>query len=366
MNSKQESIKKYAVDLMSKRADSDEGEKIIKLIDTITPNPIHAINPDYTIRYVNSAFEKMTGFSSKELIGIKPPYPYWLKGQYRRNRMGIKNALNKGGKKAEWQFRRKDGKRFWVEITDRPLIINGERKFSISQWVEITDRKRMADKLKRYNRQLRAFSAHLASLVEDERGRISREIHDGLGQDLTALIIDLHWLERNLDKDKALVINKLDTMIENVELTIETAKRLYTELRPTILDDLGIAAAFEWQVREFQKSTGIICHLDVNLEEITPNRTISTVLFRALQQTLVNVYRHAEATKIDIELKYWRNKVCLLVHDNGKGIAQEEVRNPKSFGLIGMRERVNYLGGSFKIIGVSGKGTTISITIPSK
>lgn len=333
-------------------------------IDAITPYPIQILNPDLSIKYANSAFEKLTGFSAKDLVGVRPPYPYWPKGQKRKNLLGIKNALSQGGTKVDWEFRRKNGKRFWVEITDKPLIVNGEVIFSISQWVDITQRKQLEYKLKKNYKDLRALSAHVVALIEEERSRISRAIHDELGQDLTAFIIDLCWVQRNLHKDKNLLFEKLDSMVKQVEITLQTAKRLYTELRPTILDDLGLAAAIKWQVSEFQKSTGLKCHLKINLENVNIQQNISTVFFRILQQILFNVYRHAYATRIRIALYHQNNRIFFNVRDNGRGITQEEIDDPKSFGLMGIRERVNYLGGIFKISGVPKKGTEINIIVP--
>jgi signal transduction histidine kinase len=199
---------------------------------------------------------------------------------------------------------------------------------------------------------------------EEERTRISREIHDELGQSLTALKMDLSWLVKRLGKEQKPLLEKAGLMSKLIDMNIQTVKRISTELRPGLLDDLGIAAALEWQAEEFKERTGIQCAVSVDPEDIALDRNRSTTIFRVFQETLTNVVRHADATKVKISLKQNNGDLILQVRDNGKGITEKQISSPKSIGLIGMRERVTFLGGKLKITGDRKKGTTVTVSIP--
>jgi len=189
-------------------------------------------------------------------------------------------------------------------------------------------------------------------------------MHDQLGQALTAMKMDLSWLDNRLPKDQKPLFAKIRSMSKLADATLRTVKRISTELRPGLLDDLGLTAAIEWQAQEFQTRTGIKCAITTDPEDIILDKDHSTAIFRIFQETLTNVARHAKATKVKVSLKEKAGKIELKVKDNGKGITEEQISNPKSFGLIGMRERALFLGGKVKIGGVQDKGTTIIATIP--
>ena len=212
--------------------------------------------------------------------------------------------------------------------------------------------------------ELRNLSAHLQSVREEERTRMAREIHDELGQALTALKMDVSWLNRRHLGEDAAFKNKLASMEEVIDRTIETVQKLSGELRPGILDDLGLAAAIEWQAEEFQKRTAIDCQVSLGPEAITLKREQATTMFRIFQETLTNVIRHARATKVEVRLKEQNGNIVLEVTDNGRGITEAEIGDPQSFGLIGMRERVKYIHGEVTIAGSPGKGTKIRVTLP--
>jgi len=227
-----------------------------------------------------------------------------------------------------------------------------------------TERDRAEREIRNSREQLRNLSAHLQSVREEERTRMAREIHDELGQGLTALKMDVSWLNRRLLEEDATLKNKLTSMEEVIDRTIETVQKLSGELRPGMLDDLGLAAAIEWQAEEFQKRTGIESEVSLGSEEPVLNRDQSTTLFRIFQETLTNVIRHARATKVEVRLEEQDGRIVLEVTDNGRGITQEEISDPKSFGLIGMRERVEFIDGEVTIVGSPGKGTRITVTLP--
>ena len=226
------------------------------------------------------------------------------------------------------------------------------------------ERDRAEREIRNSREQLRNLSAHLQSVREEERTRMAREIHDELGQGLTALKMDVSWLNRRLLEEDATLKNKLTSMEEVIDRTIETVQKLSGELRPGMLDDLGLAAAIEWQAEEFQQRTGITCEVSLRSEETVLNRDQSTTMFRIFQETLTNVIRHARATKVEVRLDEQNGKIVLEVRDNGRGITQAEISDPKSFGLIGMRERVEFIDGEVTIAGSPGKGTSIRVTLP--
>ncbi len=227
-----------------------------------------------------------------------------------------------------------------------------------------TERDRAEREIRNSREQLRNLSAHLQSVREEERTRMAREIHDELGQGLTALKMDVSWLNRRFLEEDAAFKKKLTSMEEVIDRTIQTVQKLSGELRPGILDDLGLAAAIEWQAEEFQNRTGIECEVSLSPEETVLNREQSTTMFRIFQETLTNVIRHARATKVEVRLEERTGSIVLEVTDNGRGITEAEISDPKSFGLVGMRERVDFIGGEVTIVGFPGKGTRITVTLP--
>jgi signal transduction histidine kinase len=226
------------------------------------------------------------------------------------------------------------------------------------------ERARADEELRNSYRQLRDLSRYLQTAREEERTRIAREIHDELGQGLTALKMDLSWLKKRLLPKPEGLHDKAASMEGLIDATIQTVQRLSGELRPGILDDLGLSAAIQWQTEEFQKRTGIPCEVRLGHEDISLDRDRSTAIFRIFQEALTNVARHAGATEVTGSLEEREGSVVLKVQDNGRGIKSEEIASPTSFGLIGIRERVHFLGGAVEIVAVDNKGTTITVTVP--
>lgn len=231
--------------------------------------------------------------------------------------------------------------------------------------IALEDQQRNVEKeLRRSQEELRSLSSRLNSMVEEERTRISREIHDELGQQLTILKMDLSWLKRRIPKKPELLRQRTKSMAELVDTTIRTLRKISTELRPGVLDDLGLTAAIEWQIQEFQSRTGIHCHFTVAPEEITLDPDRSTTVFRIFQETLTNIARHANANEAWIRLEKNQQHAILKVKDNGRGITENQITHSKSLGLLGMRERALLWGGTVGIYGTPGKGTSIIVQIP--
>ena len=229
---------------------------------------------------------------------------------------------------------------------------------------ERVERKKAEDRLRKSHSQLRALSIYLQYIREEERSRISRQVHDELGQALTGLKMDLYWMASRLPKDLRPVLDKTKSMASHIDTTIQTVRRIATELRPGILDDLGLVPAIEWQAQEFQKRTGIKCKVTSHLPEEMLDDDLNTAFFRIFQETLTNVIRHAQAKRVEVVLQQVDNLLCMEVRDNGRGITEAEINNTHSIGLLGMRERASLLGGEVTFEGQPGKGTIVRVTIP--
>ncbi|MBC8182509.1 PAS domain S-box protein [candidate division KSB1 bacterium] len=228
------------------------------------------------------------------------------------------------------------------------------------------ERKKAEEEFKRSEESLRNLAARLEKIREEERTSIAREIHDDLGQSLTALKMDIAWLENKLPIKQDNITSKLKSMKELTDSIIQTVKKISTELRPGLLDDLGLVPAIEWQTEEFKKRTGINCNLDIVDQDLIIDKNLSTTVFRIFQESLTNISRHAKATEVYISFKGQNKKIVLSIRDNGIGISDKQISDPKSLGLLGIRERLVPFNGQFNIIGKKNKGTTVTVTIPIK
>jgi signal transduction histidine kinase len=219
------------------------------------------------------------------------------------------------------------------------------------------------EKLRRSYDQLRLLTGHLQFVREEERTRIAREVHDELGQALTGLKIDLSWISGKVGGDRGLQ-RKIKAMSADVDETIQAVRRIATEMRPGVLDSLGLAAAIEWQTMDFQERTGITCEVKIEVKEAIWDREFSTICFRIFQETITNIIRHANATRVAVRLAQVDHELVLTVRDNGRGITEKEIIHPKSIGLVGMRERVAQIGGQVFFFGVPSRGTTVTMRVP--
>lgn len=229
---------------------------------------------------------------------------------------------------------------------------------------EIAERKRVEQHLRASEDNLRALAARLQSVREEEWKRIAREIHDELGQALTGLKMDVAWIAGRLLTEQAPLLEKTRSMSSLIDQTVQSVRRLASRLRPEVLDEMGLAAAIQWQARDFQMRAGIRCKIDVPSGPIEMDPERATAVFRIFQELLTNVARHAAATKIEVSLRLAHDTLVLGVRDNGRGIEQQELSNSQSLGLLGMRERVLPFGGRVEIVGKKGNGTRAAVSIP--
>jgi PAS domain S-box-containing protein len=251
-------------------------------------------------------------------------------------------------------------------IGDQEMLLTLAPVASIAIQNALAYQQRLATvaELKESSRQLEELAASLESAREEERLRIARELHDQLGQALTAMKFDLTSLTDQIGNIDIPLAHQAKDLLTQLNAMIKTVRRISTELRPGMLDDLGLVASIEWQSNDFEKRTGIECIVSLPEHEISLTHDQSLALFRILQESLTNVARYAGAKHIDITLTNLGEVLYFEIHDDGRGIREEEINGVKSLGILGMRERVKHIGGTFEIQGIPGEGTFIKVTIP--
>jgi two-component system sensor histidine kinase UhpB len=268
----------------------------------------------------------------------------------------------------EYRLRTKQGSYRNVITRGVPIIRDGKVREWIGAIVDITERKEAEESLKATTAQVRALSARLELAREEEGTRIARELHDELGSVLSMMKWELELLEHIVTRAEDITPlsharQKLITLKKTAEAAIGSVRRISSELRPGILDDLGLIAAVEWQAEQFQMRTGILCQVKCPHECIPLTDNQGTAIFRIVQEALTNVLRHSSATRVDINIEHHDNDLFLSITDNGKGITPEEKRAQHSLGLAGMRERAHIAGGEISIISQAGKGTTVAVRV---
>jgi PAS domain S-box-containing protein len=314
--------------------------------------------------FVNDKFAKMHGYKPEELLGKTHLLLVHPDERKTLREFALKRLK---GKPVPQQYEvhriTKDGSTMWCEMMATVIEYRGKPAI-MGNVIDITERKLAEVAIKKSEEQLRNLTTYLQKVGEIERMSIAREIHDELGQGLTVLKLDLSWLRKRLPGDEIPLLEKTDAMSRLIDRTIHTVKKISTNLRPGLLDDLGLAAAIEWQGEDFQKRTGIRCSIKIDPVDINYDRDRNTAIFRIFQETLTNVARHAHATEVNVSLRQRDGQIELNVRDNGRGITDEELANSKSYGLIGIRERVKIFGGKNIMKGIPGKGTAVTVRIP--
>jgi len=316
---------------------------------------------DRAIKQVNPAYARMHGYTMEELRGIKTDSLF--APESRANLPQYNEYLRSPGCYTfECVRLRKDGSTF-PAIVDVSTIetADGETLY-IANVTDTTERKQM-------ERQLRELAAHLQTAREEEKASIAREVHDDLGGTLTALKMEACWMAEELDEniEKATILKHIESMVGLIDDATNVTRRIITGLRPCILDDLGLLAALEWQAKQFHKHTGIECRVnfDKGLDgDKKLDKTISINLFRIFQEALTNVSRHSRATKVAVEFHYTDKDIMLSISDNGCGLPDNFVVPGNSYGILGMTERVQQLGGKIKFDRPPGGGYAVTVIMP--
>jgi len=344
-----------------------ESEDRLRLVvDGVQDYAICMLGPDGNVLTWNSGAERIFGYRANEIGGQDFSILYKTGATTRHPaKIHLREALAQGRSETEGWLCRRNGECFYANVVVTPLRDGRRQLRGFSHIVrDETERQRAEETLKSSHAQLRSLAAKLQSLRESEAIRIAREIHDELGQGLTAIKIELSRIADKLGAKGEPLAAKLQATVDLTNATIQSVQRIVTELRPRLLDELGLAEAIRWQVGEFQKRTGIRCRFLNRAAVRSFSAQLSTAVFRILQETLTNVARHACATRVNVTLRTGSGRLRLAVRDNGRGVRVGQVQAAASLGILGMRERTELLGGNFEIRGTSGKGTQVTLNVP--
>jgi PAS domain S-box-containing protein len=363
----QNAILGNSMDITAQKEAQSKLEELEALEASILESIPHAVIGlrDRRVFFANDGVEQVFGWKAKELIGQSTLLLYRSDDEFEEIAHLLYTTLERRRTFfMEYPCRRKDGSDIQCTISASRIGEKLEHRSIVITFENITYRKQFEKELEISRGRLRDLSMHLQTVREKERTRIARELHDELGQLLTALNTGIILLKKKIPADQPNLHDQTRSMKELIDMTMQTVKRIYMDLRPGMLDHLGLAVAMEWQCQEFEKRTGIRCVVDVEPEELMPDKDLSITIFRILQETLTNVARHSRAKQVRVSLRELEEDLELIVEDNGRGIREQEINKPKSFGLLGIRERVDFRGGELKISGKKGKGTSVTVRLP--
>lgn len=332
-----------------------ESEKFSSTLLARSPNPILVTNPDTSIRYVNPALEKLTGFSSSELVGTQAPYPWCL-----REIPG--EDVSTLGVEVEALYQKKNRERFWVEVNALPVMSNGELKYCVSNWVDTTEQKRLRE-------DLQFYITEIIKAQEEERKRIAREIHDETAQALAMVCADCEEVLVTRKGISDETTERLKQLRGRLKSILGEIRQLSHDLRPSLLDQFGLIPSLELLIKEANARGGIDCRMEMITSERRIAHQAEVALFRIVQEALRNARKHSKATKAVVSVEFDKQQVKVSIRDNGIGFklptALSSLARHSKLGLMGMQERARILGGNLKIESQAGKGTTITVSIPA-
>jgi len=356
-----------------------EKEKMLNGITASIGEGILVLNDGGRLLFMNPAAERLLGWTESELF-YREVYPIIHTQQPDGARLPEPGLMALGVLR-EGEVHRAEDDIFWskdgtpipVSIVASAIMENGKAIASVIAFQDISRRKQTEWNLLESRKQLRELSSHLQTVREEERTRIARELHDELGQMLMGVKLDAKWLANRLSGAQPEVTGKVDAMSRLIDETLDAMRRVAADLRPTMLDDLGLAAAVEWLTEDFAERTGIHIQLDMDMEEgqcdcpqaeCGLDAKVATAAFRIVQECLTNVARHAQAGHVLVSLDCYKGKLMLLLSDNGKGIPADHKNKRNSYGMIGMRERAHDLGGTFDVFSIPGDGVAVVAVLP--
>ena len=340
-----------------------ESTEMFRALAENSRDVIMRFDRDHRHLYVNPVVQQQTGISPQDFIGKTHAELGFPKDLVAAWHAAIDKVFHAGAPH-RIEFLLPTG--VWIDWLLMPEFDGKGRVHAVMASArDITERKLAEEELNRSKSQLRSLAAHMEDVRERERTQIARDIHDNLAQLLTALKIDLTQLAGRVPGADPRSAESLQGMIRLVDEATDSVHRVSMQLRPVMLDDLGLAAAVEWHVREFEKRTGLAVVLEMDPQEaIQLDRGRSTALYRILQEALTNVIRHAGASSVAIRLEQRPEEVVLRIADDGRGITKEQLAGNRAFGLIGMRERVYAFNGSIEIAPRQTAGTAITVRLP--
>jgi PAS domain S-box-containing protein len=340
-----------------------QSEKKYKLLFYDNPMPMWMSSAsDLNIIDVNEAAIKQYGYNRDEFLKLNlkdmrpaEDVPYFL-SEIENIDLSIKNNR-------QWRHKKKDGTIIQVEVISNEIIYKGKRVW-LSLPHDITEQYLAKELLQKSYTDIRQLASNLQSIREDERTNIAREIHDELGQQLTGLKMDIYWLSKKINTSDNEIAAKLSESIKLINATVASVRKIATDLRPSILDDLGLIAAIEWQGEEFEKRSGTKVEFANEAGDVLFKPDVVTAIFRIYQELLTNVARHANADLVKVLLQKKENSLSFSVTDNGAGFNPETISKKKTLGLLGIKERTLLLGGTYEFKSKPGEGSQTIITIP--
>ncbi|MGD0035997.1 MAG: PAS domain S-box protein, partial [Bacteroidota bacterium] len=338
-----------------------ESEERYRLLVENSTDIVTEISAEGKYLYVSANVKSILDFEPMNLVGTNV-----LSRVYGKDKAAIGEILSKLGGSAMYRYRDHLGGWHWFESSGRVYYTSSGEQRMVMVSRDITDRRKAEQELELSRKQLQHFTEHLEHILEEERKRISRELHDELGQLLTILKFDLSWLkleEVNSDSD---TITRINGMMESVNAALTSVKRIAREMRPPQLDALGLIGAMRWDIDQVEKKTGLKGIVTGELADVEIKGQISTVLYRVFREAMTNVLRHAQAKQIFIGLSQRLGSIIFTIRDDGRGITKKELKRTTSLGLVGIRERIRMIGGTFTIEGKPGSGTILTVEIPLK
>ncbi|MEX0998720.1 MAG: PAS domain S-box protein [Thermodesulfobacteriota bacterium] len=350
-----------------KLIDSEEHYRL--LVETTDVIPWEADPKTFQFTYIGPQAEKLLGYSIQEWY----EEGFWPSRLYENDRDRTVNTCilaTRALKDHELEYRilTKEGDVRWIYEMVSVIAENGEPKTLRGFMMDITDRKRAEIQLIQSREQLRKLATRMQSIREEEIARVARGIHDDLGQLLAGLKIELSLMGKKLslasNGGQLYPVKQIKSISELIDMAIFRVQEISTELRPAVLDTLGLIEAIKFQSKKFESHSGIHCKVDIKTNDLAFDQERSIAIYRVLQESLTNIARHANATKTRISMKLSGGNIVLEVKDNGRGIKDSDILNPKSVGILGMKERVLALGGDLKIKSIPKKGTIVSIILP--
>jgi PAS domain S-box-containing protein len=326
---------------------------------------------DKRFEYINKSSADITGFSPEEFYKEPETGKKFinLNGfSSDKNLISISEAFSKRG--SEYRITDKNGNSKWLFQKSVIIYDDSGAPAAIEGIVsDISQRKAYEEQITEANKQLHSLAGYIEKIREEERLAISREIHDQLGQDLTVMKVDLYLLSKkaldeNALEDRIEISKEFQLIGDKINATIDKIRKISSDLRPDLLDRLGLIEAIEWHISEFEKRTGVQCNFNNNMPEVEFSEKISVQIFRILQELLTNVTRHSKANEVDIDLRLKDGNFEMLFKDNGIGITENQIAEKSSLGIMGLKERVYLQDGKIEISGSKRKGTSVRIAIP--
>ena len=336
------------------------------LIDAVQDYAIFMLDPDGRVVSWNRGAQNIKGYAAREIIGQHFSV-FYTPEDNASGKPRAELALAASDNRIEdegWRVRR-DGSRFWANVTITAIRApDGALRGFAKVTRDLTDRLRLIEL-----QHASALSLHVQSAREEERTRIARELHDDLGQQLVALKMDVALLNQVPDGESQAVCRDLSQTLalqSQIDSIIASARRIAAGLRPPMLDDLGLGAALEWLAAEFRNRYGLVITVRNMTDQLALSATAATAMFRVVQEALTNVTRHAEATRVSVEMHVVQDEFRLHIEDDGKGVKLDGDRDKKSFGLLGMKERIRQLNGRITFDSEPGDGFRIDIRLPAE